>query len=209
MVRVSGPYIQRLIKPSEQTLKRLIHGSKIGKSTPAKDPVEEPTDKVIMDEQPTEDILISDEGHVLNLEDTDNAHMLKVSDTTTLFRPIPEEERYASPEPDWGIPPIDLPEADNNWANAFAKAYQDPDENKLHNKIDDIGLFIRWLRFALAFWLLKTAFWLLRFASRFGCVLPQDHCVLPQDHCVLLQDHHCVLLQHLVAFCLKTILRFD
>ncbi|GKD40826.1 retrovirus-related pol polyprotein from transposon TNT 1-94, partial [Tanacetum coccineum] len=51
------------------------------------------------------------------------------------------------------------------------------------------------LRFALAFWLLKTAFWLLRFASRFGCVLPQDHCVLPQDHCALLQDHHCVLVE--------------
>ncbi|GJT73860.1 hypothetical protein Tco_1033146 [Tanacetum coccineum] len=26
----------------------------------------------------------------------------------------------------------------------FAKAHQDPDENKLHNKIDDIGSFIRW-----------------------------------------------------------------
>ncbi|GJW89239.1 hypothetical protein Tco_0164579, partial [Tanacetum coccineum] len=94
-------------------------GSKTGKSAPAKDPVEEPTDKVIMDEQPTEDILISDKGHVLDPEDTDNAHMPKV------------------------IPPINLPEADNNWANAFAKAHQDPDENKLHNKIDDIGSFIR------------------------------------------------------------------
>ncbi|GJS22564.1 retrovirus-related pol polyprotein from transposon TNT 1-94 [Tanacetum coccineum] len=119
-------------------------GSKTGKSAPAKDPVEEPTDKVIMDEQPTEDILISDEGHVSDPEDTDNAHMPKVPDTTTWFRPIPEEERPASPEPEWVIPPIDLPEADNNWANAFAKAHQDPDENKLHNKIDDIGSFIRW-----------------------------------------------------------------
>ncbi|GJT67000.1 hypothetical protein Tco_1018480 [Tanacetum coccineum] len=67
------------------------------------------------------------------------------------------------------------------------KYYHDPEECEL--------------RFALAFWLLKTAFWLLRFASRFGCVLPQDHCVLPQDH-------HCVLLQHLVAFCFKTIIAF-
>ncbi|GJT90930.1 hypothetical protein Tco_1079775 [Tanacetum coccineum] len=81
-------------------------GSKTGKSAPAKDPVEEPTDEVIMDEQPTEDIPISDEGHVSDPEDTDNAHMPK--------------------------------------ANAFAKAHQDPDENKLHNKIDDIGSFIRW-----------------------------------------------------------------
>ncbi|GJX79187.1 hypothetical protein Tco_0327336 [Tanacetum coccineum] len=119
-------------------------GSKTGKSAPAKDPVEEPTDKVIMDEQPTEDIPISDEGHVSDPEDTDNAHMPKIPDTTTWFRPMPEEERPASPEPEWVIPPIDLPEADNNWANAFAKAHQDPDENKLHNKIEDIGSFIRW-----------------------------------------------------------------
>ncbi|GJS67384.1 hypothetical protein Tco_0681948 [Tanacetum coccineum] len=88
-------------------------GSKTGKSAPAKDPVEEPTDEVIIDEQPTEDILISDEGHVSDPEDTDNTHMPKVPDTTT-------------------------------WQNAFAKAHQDPDENKLHNKIDDIGSFIRW-----------------------------------------------------------------
>ncbi|GJW86445.1 hypothetical protein Tco_0161785 [Tanacetum coccineum] len=88
-------------------------GSKTGKSAPAKVPVEEPTDEVIIDEQPTEDIPISDKGHVSDLEDTDNAHMPKVH-------------------------------AVNNWANAFAKAHQDPDENKLHNKIDDIGSFIRW-----------------------------------------------------------------
>ncbi|GJY84100.1 retrovirus-related pol polyprotein from transposon TNT 1-94 [Tanacetum coccineum] len=80
-------------------------GSKTGKSAPAKDPVEEPTDKVIMDEQPTEDIPISDEGHVSDPEDTDNAHMPKVPDTTTWFRPIPKEERPASPEPEWVIPP--------------------------------------------------------------------------------------------------------
>ncbi|GJT28819.1 hypothetical protein Tco_0909094, partial [Tanacetum coccineum] len=119
-------------------------GSKTCKSAPAKDPVEDPTEKVIMDEQPTEDIPISDERHVSDPEDTDNAHMPKIPDTTTWFRPIPKEERLASPEPEWVIPPIDLPEADNNWANAFAKAHQDPDENKLYNKIDDIGLFIRW-----------------------------------------------------------------
>ncbi|GJU68259.1 hypothetical protein Tco_1254518 [Tanacetum coccineum] len=83
------------------------------------------------------------EVHVSDPEDTDNAHMPKISDTTTWFRPILEEERPASPEPEWVIPPIDLPEADNNWANAFAKAHQDQDENKLHNKINDIGSFIR------------------------------------------------------------------
>ncbi|GKF73093.1 hypothetical protein Tco_0219425 [Tanacetum coccineum] len=64
-------------------------GSKTGKSTPAKDPVEEPTNKVIIDEQPTEDIPIFDEGHVLDPKDIDNAHMPKIPDTTTWFIPIP------------------------------------------------------------------------------------------------------------------------
>ncbi|GJV78753.1 hypothetical protein Tco_1514623 [Tanacetum coccineum] len=75
-------------------------GSKTGKSAPEKDPVEEPTNKVIMDEQPTKDIPISDEVHVSDPEDTNNAHMPKIPDTTTWFRPIPKEERHASPEPE-------------------------------------------------------------------------------------------------------------
>ncbi|GJU19774.1 retrovirus-related pol polyprotein from transposon TNT 1-94 [Tanacetum coccineum] len=77
-------------------------------------------------------------------KDTSHPQMPKIPDTTTWFRPILEEERPASPEPEWVIPPIDLPEADINWANAFSKVHQDPNENKLHNKIDDIGSFIRW-----------------------------------------------------------------
>ncbi|GKA35344.1 hypothetical protein Tco_0721835 [Tanacetum coccineum] len=89
-------------------------GSKTGKSAPAKDPVKEPTEKVIMDEQPTEDIPISDEGHVSDPEDTDNAHMPKIPDTTTWFRHYFKQRDHASLEPEWVIPPIDLPEADNN-----------------------------------------------------------------------------------------------
>ncbi|GKF52413.1 hypothetical protein Tco_0159323, partial [Tanacetum coccineum] len=58
-------------------------GSKTSKFAPIKDPVEEPTDKVIMDEQPTKDILISNEEHVSDPEDTNNVHMPKVPDTTT------------------------------------------------------------------------------------------------------------------------------
>ncbi|GKD43633.1 hypothetical protein Tco_1268278, partial [Tanacetum coccineum] len=38
----------------------------------------------------------------------------------------------------------DPEDTDNNMANSFSKAHQDPDENKLHKKIDDIGSFIRW-----------------------------------------------------------------
>ncbi|GKB67343.1 hypothetical protein Tco_0928755 [Tanacetum coccineum] len=54
-----------------------------------------------------------DEGHVSNMEDTDNAHIPKVL-TTTWFKPIPEGERLATPEPEWTFPLNDFPEPENN-----------------------------------------------------------------------------------------------
>ncbi|GJU52980.1 hypothetical protein Tco_1226694 [Tanacetum coccineum] len=47
------------------------------------------------------------------------------------LKPVTEEDRPASPEPDWVIPSNDLPETRNNWANALASSYQDPNEYKL------------------------------------------------------------------------------
>nr|GEY55090.1 hypothetical protein [Tanacetum cinerariifolium] len=46
------------------------------------------------------------------------------------LKPLPEEDRPETPELDWIIPPTDLPEAKNNWADALAKSYKDPEENK-------------------------------------------------------------------------------
>ncbi|GKA85838.1 hypothetical protein Tco_0807492 [Tanacetum coccineum] len=86
---------------------------------------------------------MQDEGHVSDLEDTDNAHIPKVS-TTTWFKPIPEGERPATPEPEWTIPLNDFPEPENNWANTYATTYQVPTENKLQRKTYDIGSFIKW-----------------------------------------------------------------
>nr|GFC49560.1 hypothetical protein [Tanacetum cinerariifolium] len=37
-----------------------------------------------------------------------------------------------------------LRKAENNWANALAKSYKDPEENKLLSKTGDIGSFIKW-----------------------------------------------------------------
>ncbi|GKE55558.1 hypothetical protein Tco_1494743, partial [Tanacetum coccineum] len=93
--------------------------------------------------QPTDDIPMQDEGHVSYLEDTNNAHIPKVS-TTTWFKPIPESERPATPEPEWTIPPNDFPEPENNWVNTYATTYQVPAENKLQRNIYDIGSFIKW-----------------------------------------------------------------
>ncbi|GKA67452.1 hypothetical protein Tco_0767369 [Tanacetum coccineum] len=70
-------------------------------------------------EQSSDDIPMQDEWHVSDLEDTDNAHIPKVS-TTTWFKPIPEGERPATPEPEWTIPPNDFSEPENNWENTYA-----------------------------------------------------------------------------------------
>ncbi|GKB70622.1 hypothetical protein Tco_0932034 [Tanacetum coccineum] len=94
-------------------------------------------------EQSTDDISKQDEGNDSEMEDTDNAHIPKVS-TTTWFKPIPESERPATPEPEWTIPPNDFPEPEHNWANAYASTFKVPEENKLQRKTYDIGSFIKW-----------------------------------------------------------------
>ncbi|GJV12926.1 hypothetical protein Tco_1354467 [Tanacetum coccineum] len=94
-------------------------------------------------EQSSDDNPITDEGHVSDPEDTDNAHIPKVS-AATWFKPIPKEERPATPEPEWTIPSNDYPEPENNWTNVYATTYQDPKENKLQRKMGDIGSFIKW-----------------------------------------------------------------
>ncbi|GJX02482.1 hypothetical protein Tco_0186395 [Tanacetum coccineum] len=88
-------------------------------------------------EQSSDDNPITDEGHVSDPEDTDNAHIPKVP-AATWFKPIPEEERPATPEPEWTIPSNDYLEPENNWANVYATTYQDLEENKLQRKTGDI-----------------------------------------------------------------------
>ncbi|GJY53199.1 hypothetical protein Tco_0444863 [Tanacetum coccineum] len=94
-------------------------------------------------EQSSDHIPMQDKGNDSDMEDTDNALIPKVS-TTTWFKPIPESERPATPEPEWTIPPNDFPEPENNWANTYATTYKVPEENKLQRKTYDIGSFIKW-----------------------------------------------------------------
>ncbi|GJR31257.1 hypothetical protein Tco_1107489 [Tanacetum coccineum] len=85
-----------------------------------------------------DDISKQDKGHVSDLEDTNNAHIPKVK-AATWFKPIQEDERPATPKPEWTIPPNDFPEPEKNWANAYATSYQVPAENKLQRKTYDIA----------------------------------------------------------------------
>ncbi|GJS25816.1 hypothetical protein Tco_0486436 [Tanacetum coccineum] len=85
-----------------------------------------------------------DTANISDSEDTDSAHLPKIKQRPEWLKPIPEEDRPATPEPDWSIPTNDLPEPENNWANALAKSYKDPEENKLLRKTGDMGSFITW-----------------------------------------------------------------
>ncbi|GJZ86078.1 hypothetical protein Tco_0657688 [Tanacetum coccineum] len=78
------------------------------------------------------------------LEDTDVDHLPKIKTKPDWLKPIPEEETLETPEPDWVIPLNDLPELENNLANAIAKSYKDLEENKLLWKTGDMGSFIKW-----------------------------------------------------------------
>ncbi|GJR28016.1 hypothetical protein Tco_1104248 [Tanacetum coccineum] len=62
----------------------------------------------------------SNQGHCLQTRRKTNNIICSVSDTTTWFRPIPEEEeRPASPEPGMGIPQLTLHEADKKLAHSI------------------------------------------------------------------------------------------
>ncbi|GKE50636.1 hypothetical protein Tco_1481894, partial [Tanacetum coccineum] len=86
----------------------------------------------------------ADDVHISDSEDAGTAHLLKIKTKPDWLKPIPKEERPKTPEPDWVIPLNDLPEPENNWANAIAKSYKDPKENKLLQKTRDMGSFIKW-----------------------------------------------------------------
>ncbi|GJS82340.1 hypothetical protein Tco_0748881 [Tanacetum coccineum] len=95
-------------------------------------------------EQPIEDVPMPDTVHISDSEDTDTAHLPKIKARPDWLKPVPEEDKPASPEPDWVIPLNDLPETKNNWANALASSYQDLDEYKLLWQTGDMSSFINW-----------------------------------------------------------------
>nr|GEZ68205.1 hypothetical protein [Tanacetum cinerariifolium] len=85
---------------------------------------------VSVSEQPIDDISILDDIHLSDSEDTNADHLPKIKTRLDWLKPIPEEETSETPKPDWIIPLNDLPKLENNWADAIAKSYQDPKENK-------------------------------------------------------------------------------
>ncbi|GJZ60364.1 hypothetical protein Tco_0616180 [Tanacetum coccineum] len=64
--------------------------------------------------QPTDDILIPDDMHLSDSEDSGADHLLKIKTRPDWLKPIPEDETSETLEQDWVIPPNDLPEPKNN-----------------------------------------------------------------------------------------------
>ncbi|GJU44343.1 hypothetical protein Tco_1201609 [Tanacetum coccineum] len=71
--------------------------------------------------QPIDENPIPKDMHLSESEDTGAAHLPKIKT-----------------RPDW------LKPTENNWADALAKTYKDPEENKLLQKTGDMGSFIKW-----------------------------------------------------------------
>nr|GEU90942.1 hypothetical protein [Tanacetum cinerariifolium] len=78
-------------------------------------------------EQLVDDVPILDDGaHLSESKDTGAAYLPKIKTRTEWLKLIPEEDTPKTPKPDWVIPPNDLLEPGNNWANALAKTYKYP-----------------------------------------------------------------------------------
>ncbi|GKE08689.1 hypothetical protein Tco_1412240 [Tanacetum coccineum] len=85
-----------------------------------------------------------DSTNISDLEDTDSAHFPKSKQRPEWLTPIPDDERPATLEPSYFIPPSHIPDAENNWANALATMYQAPAKNSLLEKTGDIRTFMYW-----------------------------------------------------------------
>ncbi|GKG50149.1 hypothetical protein Tco_0521249, partial [Tanacetum coccineum] len=95
-------------------------------------------------EQLVEDVPIPDDVNISDSKDTDVVRLSKIKTRLDWLKPVPEEDRPTTLEPDWVIPPNDLLKTENNWANALTSSYQDPDEYKLLRQTCDMSLFINW-----------------------------------------------------------------
>ncbi|GJR63749.1 hypothetical protein Tco_1505911 [Tanacetum coccineum] len=93
----------------------------------------------------TQDDSIPDEQvHLSDDEDSRNDHLPKSNSRKDWWKPLPEEERPATPEPAWTIPSSIVSDIENNWASVLVSTYETPAENSLLAKTGDMMTFMNW-----------------------------------------------------------------
>ncbi|GJS92208.1 retrovirus-related pol polyprotein from transposon TNT 1-94 [Tanacetum coccineum] len=98
-----------------------------------------PTDSLMQDDSiPKEQVHLSDD------ENFGNDHLLKADSRQDWWKPLPEEERPATPEPAWTIPSSNVLDIENNWAFKLVSTYETPAENSLLANTRDMTTFLKW-----------------------------------------------------------------
>nr|GEX82119.1 hypothetical protein [Tanacetum cinerariifolium] len=97
------------------------------------------TDSLIQD-----DSILDEQVHFSDDEDSGNDHLPKADSRKDWWKPLPEEEIPATPEPAWTIPSSTISDVENNWAIALVLAYETPAENSLLAKTGDMMNFLNW-----------------------------------------------------------------
>nr|GFB23491.1 hypothetical protein [Tanacetum cinerariifolium] len=64
--------------------------------------------------KPVKDIPMLDTANISDSKDTDSAHLPKIKQMPEWLKPIPDDERPATPEPTWVIPTSHISEVVNN-----------------------------------------------------------------------------------------------
>ncbi|GJR20930.1 hypothetical protein Tco_0969457 [Tanacetum coccineum] len=98
-----------------------------------------PTDSLMND-----DSILDEQVQLSDDEDTENDHLPNADMRKDWWKPLPEEERPATPEPTWTIPSSNISDVENNWASVLVSTYEPPAENSLLAKIGDMTTFMNW-----------------------------------------------------------------
>ncbi|GJT70298.1 hypothetical protein Tco_1029584 [Tanacetum coccineum] len=81
--------------------------------------------------------------HLSNDEDSGNDHLPKADSRQDWWKPLPEEQRPATPEPTWTIPSSNVSDIENNWASTLVSTYETPVKNSLLAKTEDMMTFMK------------------------------------------------------------------
>nr|GEW74449.1 hypothetical protein [Tanacetum cinerariifolium] len=98
-----------------------------------------PMDTLIQD-----DSIFDEQIHLSDDEDFGNDLLPKTDSRKDWWKPLPEEQRPATPEPTWTIPSSIVSEVETNWATALASTYVTPAKKSLLAKTRDMTNFLNW-----------------------------------------------------------------